>query len=352
MLPTVNDIVVDIFTQLDFLLKGYVHNGYNSVVDVLRVPIGIAVTLYCCILLYSWHVGSNNITTKEVVNALLKVTFVCCMALNWDFFSEYIITFVSALADEVGGALIKAAPIHMPAPKNEGIAGNLQMILSIFMKFSQVCFKAGSFHNVMPLIEGAGVFLSGTAITLVAVLELTMAKIFLSLLFTMAPLFSAFALFKPTQGIFDNWIKHIAGFTLMMIFVSAVIGFVFTLLELLLPLGHFSAITHIQAGSSVIALILAGLGVFLLLKAANEGQAIANGFVSSSGSAMVGAMIGGAFGSSMKAMRIPTELTYAGKSIVSALGAPGRFGEKIAQRGMNAFSDRTSALKKTFSKGE
>lgn len=353
MLPTVNNIVVDIFTQLDYLLKNYVQHGYSAVVDVMKVPLGIAITLYCGILLYNWHLGTNDLSTKAVVTSILKICFLYSLAMNWDFFSGYFVALVNGCADDVGKALVNAAPVHMPTTSGEGITGSLQMVLSVFMQFAQVCFKSGSIHNPMPAFEGLIVYIVGGALTLVAVIELVVAKVFLSLLFAMAPLFATLALFKPTQGMFDNWIKEISGYALMMIFVAAVIGFVYTLLELVLPVEAISKLTSINAGSSIIASILGGLSILLLIQAGKQGKALGGGFVSSSGSAMMGAMVGGVIGSSMKGVGMAPGMIRAGKNAVDAIRAPSQIGklvgEKIAKR---LEGNKSESLKDDIRQGE
>ncbi|MAZ38494.1 MAG: hypothetical protein CMF49_00055 [Legionellales bacterium] len=354
----VNDVVTVLFTQLDAILDHYVHDGYSAVVDVIKTPLGLAIAIYVTFMCYQWHVDPSRMNLKELLGSFFKICAVYTMALQWDLFSQYCVQLITGFADTVGSALINAAPVHMPNFTGEKISNTLQMTLDTFVKFAKTCFAAGSFHSFMPYFEGFVVFLVGSALTLVAVIELVVAKVFLSLLFAIAPLFIAFALFKPTQSMFDNWMKEIIGYTFLMIFVAATIGFVFTLLELLLPIQAISDLTDEPAGASAIALILGGLGVYLLLHAAKQGKALAGGFVSSTGSAMMGAMIGGAWGSTMGTLNKSKQAVNTGKSIASAIGAPKQFGEKIAGgamdaagKGLSALSSRAAQLKNSIQQG-
>ena len=354
----VNDVVTILFTQLDAILDHYVRDGYGAVVDVIKTPLGLAIAIYVTFLIYQWHADPSQMNLKSLLGSFFKICVVYTMALQWDLFSEYCVQLINGFADTVGSALINAAPVHMPNFTGEKISNTLQMTLDTFLKFAKICFSAGNFHNFLPYFEGSVVFLVGSAITLVAVIELVVAKVFLSLLFAIAPLFIAFALFNPTKNMFDNWVKEILGYAFLMIFVAATIGFVFTLLELLLPIQTLSDFSDVPTGASAVALILGGLGIYLLLHAAKQGKALAGGFVSSTGSAMMGAMIGGAWGSTMGVLNKPAQAINAGKSVSGAMSLPIKFGEKIAggaidaaSKGLSTISSRAAQLKNSIQQG-
>ncbi len=58
-----------------------------------------------------------------------------------------------------------------------------------------------------------------------AVLIYLSAQIFLSILFTLGPIFFLFTLFQSTKGMFDNWLKQLIGFSLQQIFLLTTLSF-------------------------------------------------------------------------------------------------------------------------------
>lgn len=65
----------------------------------------------------------------------------------------------------------------------------------------------------------------------ISILEVALAKIMLALLFTLAPLFIGFSLFKPTYSFFDRWLGLIAGNAFLFIFISATLALVLNLVQ-------------------------------------------------------------------------------------------------------------------------
>lgn len=323
-LPSINHFIIDFFMQLDVLMKHYVHDGYNALVQVLRIPLGMAISLYTSIFIYYWYAGEIRLTTKEISWAIIKVCLIYSLAMNWDFFSQYLVNFITDGANLVGSALIKAAPVHLP--HNENIANSLQLMLLGFLKFAQALFKLGSFHNPLPYFEGGVIYLVGGLLSLVAIIELAIAKIFLSILFAMAPLFCGLALFKTTQNLFDNWLREIIGFALWMIFVAAVLGFIFALFELLLPMQELDHLSDIGFGSSAMVFILGGFGIYLLLQAAKQGKQLASHVSTISGSSTVGAMVGSFIGNAGTTMRLPKTAMKEMKSWYGTTAKSARWG--------------------------
>jgi type IV secretory pathway VirB6-like protein len=58
-----------------------------------------------------------------------------------------------------------------------------------------------------------------------AVLIYLTAQVFLSILFTLGPIFFVFTLFQTTKGMFDNWLKQLIGFSLQQIFLLTTLAF-------------------------------------------------------------------------------------------------------------------------------
>ena len=75
----VNTFIVDIFTQVDMLLDGYVKDGYKALVDAIKGPLAVAATLYIGLITYYWYSGAVSFTRKEFTTAVLKLMIFLCL---------------------------------------------------------------------------------------------------------------------------------------------------------------------------------------------------------------------------------------------------------------------------------
>jgi len=338
--PHYTTVIVQFFKEiLDPLLHVYVHDAYQQLAAHLKVPLGIAVTLYIAIMGLSIAMGWIQASMGNLVKSAIKLGLIYMFAMNWDYFSHWIVMGIENSAEQIGGWLIDATPTGFHFITGGNVEGALQSLLIQITKVGEWIWKSGSWHHFSPFVTAGLIWLFGYAVILVGFFEIVVAKIMLAILFATAPLFIAFTLFKPTHGFFDRWLGMIVGYALLLIFVSAVLALSMTFLEWTLAgmlVGHA---VHVTFVGFVPTMIIGALCVGILLAVSSMAQSIGGAVSTSSGSALLAGVVGGAIGGSMTAMSMGGRATGAGQSLggagVGVLGGIKRAGESIGSSLLN-----------------
>lgn len=298
-IPTYLTIVDRLFNQLDSLLNNYVYDGYQVMANHLKEPIGLAIVLFIMLLGISIAQGWVRLSMGNLVKSILKITIIYTLAINWSWFSFYIVNFIQGSASEISDWLVNATPIPIPYITGTGVNGALQTVLIEFTKVGSWTWDMGSWHNTGPMFTAVVIWVIGYAIVGLAIFEIAMAKIMLAVLFVLAPLFFAFCIFKSTHTFFDRWLGAIVGYALLLIFVSAVLCLALTLAHWSVANLFLTHVAHIGLVSFAVPLIVGVMCVGIIAKAAHLAKSIGGSACTASGSALVAGMVGGAMSSTM-----------------------------------------------------
>ena len=222
----------------------------------------------------------------------------------------------------------------------------MQSVLIEFTKIGEWIWGQGSWHDLGPYFTAALVWAFGYAMIVVAMLEIVLAKTMLAVLFTLAPLFISFTLFKATHAYFDRWLGLVVGFAFLQIFVSAAIAVALSFDQWAVAGIYASKAFGLGLVGFVGVMVVGAMGVGLVLKAAQMAQAIGGAASTASGSELLAGTIGGFVGGTMAAHGFASKGIGAGKSALgTAMGLPGlaqqagrRLGEKTWNAGARAGS--------------
>lgn len=228
-IPSYNTVVEAVLHEIDLLLESYVFNGYNALADYLSGPLGIAVTLYIILMGYSLSMGWLAMSIREFSKGLVKIGFIYLFAMNWGWFSDYLINLFFNVSGHIGTILVDSTPMPLPSFAGEGIDGGLQSVLIELWDIGQWLWNSGSFHALGPLFVGVITWACGFLLIGYALFEIVFAKCILSVLCVVAPLFISFALFSSTEKFFYRWISLCSGYAFLMFLVMATIAIVLSL---------------------------------------------------------------------------------------------------------------------------
>lgn len=341
-LPLYTTIVEQTFGELDTLLNTFVYGGYSALANYIKAPLGLAVVVYIALLGYGITHGWIKMTIPNLVKAGIKLGLIYMFAINWQYFSEFVIGTFSDGASHVGAVLIQSSPFHLPVFGGEGIKGALQEALIEFTQIGSQLWGHGSLMNLQPLVLSVSIYSFGYALIFLACLELIMGKLMMALLFVTAPLFICFTLFKTTHKFFDNWLGALSGFAFLYIFVSAMTGFALTLTQMItgaLVLGH---LLHFSIGEFIPLLFVAFIGLGIVMKSASLAQALGGVISTASGSALLAGTVGGMIGGTLSNLNRVRQL------LRGPAGVVGMFRNSMKRVGEKSFS----AVKSRIRKGE
>jgi len=292
-------VILDYQEQIRYILKEFVHGGYSALMEYMRAPLAACCILYIAILGWSVTNGWLKITYKEIAKATLKIGLIYMFAMSWGNFSEIVINIFQTGADEISDALLNTTGVSLPHDAGSGMAGTLQTISNEISDIGTQLWTKGSITRLGPLFGSLFIWISGAVMIAVAFFEITMAEVLQSTLFTVAPIFLVFTLFKPTQGFFDRWVGGLAGCSFLFILVNVTVAINCSIYQLIL--GDYSNLnTNNYVFSSFIPFFLVSLlAIFQIIKVSNIAMNLGGSIGSSSGTALVGSAVGSFLGSTV-----------------------------------------------------
>jgi type IV secretion system protein VirB6 len=345
-IPSYSTIVLRLSNQIDLILKSFVYNGYQAVADHLRYPLGLAVTLYIIILGISISQGWVKLSFGNFTKSCLKIGLIYSLGMHWSTFSFYIVKGIEGSAGQIGDWLINATPITIPHFAGEGINGGLQSVLIEVTKVGLWTWHRGKLYNYTPFFTAVVIWAFGYAALMLAVIEILMAKMMIAILFTVAPLFVAFTVFKATHGFFDKWLGVICGFVFFLILIPAGVALMLNCLQWTLVGEYANHSQGLNVVGFVPVVMVSVLSVLLILKITAYAHVIGGSVATSAGSALVAGFIGGSIGAGVAGVR------HGRAAVSSTLGAAGKLAKvgdratgRVASRAMGALKQRLQSGK-------
>lgn len=351
--PTYSTIVLKLATMLDTMIDAFTAAGYNAVSNYLRAPIGLLCVLYIVLTGYAIMLGFSDKPANDFKKVVLRIGLVYMFALNWGTFSAYGVDLFTTASTNLGAAIIDIVPFDFPFLTNAiGIKGALQTVLIEVSKVGQWIMNKGSFYNPTPWITGMGIIGFGGVVVVVAFMEIFVAKLIIAVCFCLAPLFITLTLFDKTRAFFDRWLGTLVGYSLIFVFVSAVLGVCMHLVHFTVA-GHFiSKALHVTFTDWIPVAFMAVISVKALLDVAGIAKGIGGACQAAGTSAMVGGFVGAAMGASRSGGSATKQIAGKGMSALSKLtpnGAIAQMGmaaaQKMAQGGSTAMKSIQSRMR-------
>lgn len=267
-----SSFIADLFNQVQTLFAGYSEKAFQAVRQVVIEPLGALIALYYTLMGISITYGWLELSMRNLVKSAIKVSLIYSFALNWDLFLNEFINVITSIVNDVSHATMSIGNTDLQSTKSLG--DNMQQVLDKIWAVTEFYWKNASWHAPLKLVYGAVELILGCLVLVPACGYLLVSQGLLALLFGLAPLCIGFMLFKPTQPFFNRWISEITGQAMAMIFVSAALGMVLTMLSWAFP----SDVTNINP-AAILGTIFTCLISFAILKQAYAlGRNIGEGF--------------------------------------------------------------------------
>ena len=137
-IPFYYTIIERLFTELDLLLNNFVFNGYSALANYLKTPLGLAIIVYFILMGLSMMQGWIQLSIPNLVKSITKIALIYTAAMNWSWFSFYVVDLLNKGAGEIGSVLVAATPIPIPHFAGEGINGAMQ---SVSIEITEIGFS-------------------------------------------------------------------------------------------------------------------------------------------------------------------------------------------------------------------
>lgn len=204
-----------------------------------------AILTMCLIMMYTFYglgflMGVSQLNHSELINRVIKIGLIYLFVgeSGWYWFDKIVVKFFKNGTDYL--SFVMASSFDDSTAINTAINtgdfydksilfGSVDKVFGMFFssvvqkKISALLF-ASIFGWAYLLIIYNSFLLYVYAVANAVLLYLT-AQVFISILFTLGPIFFVFTLFAQTKTMFDNWLKQLIGFSLQQIFLLTTLAF-------------------------------------------------------------------------------------------------------------------------------
>lgn len=241
----------DILASTDCLITGRIQSAYAALLapgGTFVSALTIALTIYVAIVGYRLILGYNGLTLRELVPHFVKIGVVLALATSWPSYQVLVFDLLFHGPEQLADA-ITARLSDSPATGQGDVLTALQNLFDRITDYASDAWAqvgpapvpppiassptmpvvpatpiAGGAPLVLPFQLGAAQFVSGAlwlaALTMMAasVGVLLVVRIVLALLLVLGPVFIACALFSPTRGLFEGWLRTTVKFAAVPLF--------------------------------------------------------------------------------------------------------------------------------------
>lgn len=287
---TYSNLIASVGAQIDVLTAHFAFNGYNALAAYLMAPLATACILYITLYGMGLTFGTMKGSFEELSKSAIKIGLIYMFAMNWGYFSQYIVALFETAASELGAIILQSNPMQ-GAITGTDVNGALQQVLNQVVQLGHTIEGQGALRHPLPYLIALLDWGFGGAIITLCFIELVTAKVMLAILFCVAPLFIIFALFSQTKSFFEKWLGALAGFAFVLVLVSAATAFAMSLMSWSMGLlGGEVGVGWIPLAFTAI------LSFHAVLQITHIAKSIGGACSTSHGAVMMSAFVGGALG--------------------------------------------------------
>jgi type IV secretion system protein VirB6 len=284
-----------LYTMLIGKIDTAVMTGLSGLVSFLRAPVLAGVTLY--ILLYGLAVVRGKIREPfmELAWRTVGLLIITNLVLNLSTYQQWVQgVFLESMPRELAGVLSGST-------SPTGVMGGVQDLWNAGAKvakemFSTLSVNLSGISGLGDAIGGIVVYVMTGLCCAIAFVEILLARLALSLVILVGPIFIALAMFEPTRRWFWSWLSQAVTYVLLQILIVAVGQLAIALTAQAVKLMSSNPVASLMGGNLLILVILIVSIAILYLRAHSLAAAIAGGGAG-------GGLVGMAAGLAMTATR-------------------------------------------------
>ncbi|MES2206789.1 MAG: type IV secretion system protein [Pseudomonadota bacterium] len=197
----------DLFNKIDASIINVVNTGSSNMIGLISPLMAVCFSIYVMLILFSYMRGSNDEAIMDFFTRMITWAVIITFGINITYYSSYVVPFFTGLGDDLAKAINSGS--STPNALDGLINSYLDAVVKIFQEASgwEQTIYAGIIIILLSITALASFGIAGGYILL--------AKILLSLVLAIGPLFIAMALFPATRSYFGLWVGQCVNFVLM-----------------------------------------------------------------------------------------------------------------------------------------
>lgn len=210
-------------SKLEAPIQNFMTQGVEGLAGYVTAPLKVAAILYVTFYGYMIIRGMVHVSVVDFCVSCIKLAVIITLATNVETYNNYVTgLFFESLPKEIGNALAGGKQFQ---------ANAFDLMLDRgFMAARKIWAEAGITNPgpalVATLVMGVSVISTGAAYFIALY-----AKLALSFVLAIGPIFVALAMFRQTRGFTQGWLGQVVNFVVLQVLVVAVLLLVVTIVE-------------------------------------------------------------------------------------------------------------------------
>lgn len=251
-------------------LTNFMDAGVNNLTGAVNGPLRVALLLY--VILYGYAVMRGAIVepASEFAWRGIKIAIIIMLATGAGDYNTYVKQlFFDTLPKEIGNVFVTGSASGL----NTG--ASFDTFLDKVFKYGYDLWQGAQWSDFFTIALAVAVIIAGALATMFLFAIVLYAKIGLSLVIALGPVFVALILFASTRPFGEAWIRQLANFVILQILAMAVVGLFLTTLDSVLQTSAPEPSDKAYAAIAIIALL--SLGGYIALQLPEIASGLAGG---------------------------------------------------------------------------
>lgn len=263
-------VFTNIFTLIDENVVNVVTSKVGNIIPILEPLLLSGFTVYLLFLFWSYWNSQLEESISDLGKKTLAWIVILGFSLNISTYNEYVVPVVMGFGDFLS---------HKFSGSDTTINGNLDdMLFQIIGGIQKTLDEAkGVSGTIVALITIVLVSVASIVFLIISAGYILLAKVFLSLLVVIGPIFISLALFPATRQYFSSWLNAVLNYTILTFCIQVLMALFLGFMQSVVGEGYIDLMRGFN--------IVVGAGIFfvILLKLPDFATSVSNGGISATG---------------------------------------------------------------------
>ncbi len=273
-MATIN-VFTEIFNMIDNVIVANLANGTAKLLTMFSPLLEACFIVYVMFVVYSYWQNASSIegTAIDLMKRIIVWGVILSFGVNLSGYNNLVLPIVNDLGNGMAQAFSGYPSSN--ATVLDALAQQLLEVLNANIEAGKELPLRDVAGKLNVIYQNAILVICFTIFFIVAAAYIILAKVFLSILAVVGPLFIAMALFPATRGFATAWLNQVINYSLLFLFLSITAGIFIGFLQVIMQ--DMSAMEVISNAILSRCLVATGIFVIILLKLPELASGLAGG---------------------------------------------------------------------------